>query len=270
MSARAAARETTSVSGISPAAATSCELGGSRASESNTTRRGCASGSAGRPSGLAVSCGSSASAVPMPTTIASTDARQRWARSRLSSPLIHFESPVRVATLPSRVIADLNSTHGRPTRACLRKAWLSSRALAASSPSASTTSTPSSRRIPSPRPEAFSVGSSEATTTRPIPACRIASVQGGVLPSWQHGSSETYSVAPPRSARPQASIALTSACARAVLLMPALPQDLAVAGDHRADHRVRLDRAHAVARELDRAREVQLVGVGAARHLSPG
>ncbi len=101
----------------------------------------------------------------------------------MASPLIHLESPVRVATLPSRVMADLNSTHGRPTRACLRKAWLSSRALAASSPSAMTISTPSSRRIPSPRPDAFSVGSSDATTTRLMPAARIASVQGGVLPS---------------------------------------------------------------------------------------
>ncbi len=56
------------------------------------------------------------------------------------------------------------------------------------------------------------MGSSEATITRLIPACRIASVHGGVLPSWQHGSSDTYSVAPLRSATPQASIALTSAC----------------------------------------------------------
>ena len=127
----------------------------------------------------------------MPTITASTEARQRWASRRLCSPEIHFESPLRVATLPSSVIADLNSTHGRPTRACLRKAWFSRRALAASSPSATTTSTPSSRRIPRPRPEAFSVGSSEATTTRPIPASRIASVHGGVLPSWQHGSSDT-------------------------------------------------------------------------------
>ncbi len=149
----------------------------------------------------------------MPTTTASTEARHWWASSRLGTPLIHFESPERVATFPSRVIADLNNTHGRPTRACLRNAWLSSRALVASSPLASTTSTSSSRNIPRPRPEAFSVGSSEATTTRLIPACRIASVQGGVLPSWQQGSSETYRVAPARSSMPHASIALTSACA---------------------------------------------------------
>ena len=37
---RGAARETTTVSGIARASATSLELSGSRASESNTTRRG--------------------------------------------------------------------------------------------------------------------------------------------------------------------------------------------------------------------------------------
>ena len=174
---------------------------------------------------------------------------------------------MRVATLPSRVIADLNSTHGRPTRACLRNAWLSSRALVASSPSASTTSTPSSRRIPRPRPAAFSVGSSEPTTTRLIPACTIASVQGGVLPSWQHGSSDTYSVASLRSARPHASIALTSACAPPNCSCQPSPSTSPVARHHRAHDRVGLDHAPAVARELDRARQVPPVGVRAGGHL---
>ena len=98
---------------------------------------------------------------------------------------------MRVATFPSSVMADLNSTQGRPVRACLRKGWLTSRAAPASAPSATSTSTPSSRRIPRPRPLAFSVGSSEATTTRLMPAATIASVQGGVSPWWQQGSSET-------------------------------------------------------------------------------
>jgi hypothetical protein len=124
-----------------------------------------------------------------------------------------LESPVRVATLPSSVIADLNRTHGRPVRACLRNGWLSSRARDRSSPSATATSIPSSRRIPRPRPEAFSVGSSEATTTRAIPASISASVQGGVWPWWQHGSSETYIVAPLVSASLQAASAARSACA---------------------------------------------------------
>jgi hypothetical protein len=96
----------------------------------------------------------------MPTATASHSARHRCASSRDPSPEIHFESPVRVATFPSSVMADLNSTCGRPVRACLRNGWLSSRAVVAVSPSATRISTPSSRRMPSPRPDAFSVGSS--------------------------------------------------------------------------------------------------------------
>ena len=121
---RCAARVTTTVSGTSEAPRTSWESSGRRASESKTIRRGwrCT------PSMRAVSCGSSASAVPIPTATASTSARQ-WCESRReSSPEIHFESPVRVATLPSSVIADLNSTHGRPVRACLRNGWFRRRA----------------------------------------------------------------------------------------------------------------------------------------------
>jgi hypothetical protein len=52
----------------------------------------------------------------------------------------------------------------------------------------------------------------------------------------------------------------------AVLLVPALAEDLAVAGDHRAHHRVRPDRARALARELDRSLEMSSVGIGAGTH----
>ena len=92
----------------------------------------------------------------MPTATASDSPRQRWTRARLSGPEIHFESPPLVAVNPSRLIADFSTTSGRPVIACLRKAWTTRRAAAASAPSAKTTSTPSSRRIPGPRPEAFS------------------------------------------------------------------------------------------------------------------
>src|SRR3954470_493996 len=204
---RGAARETTTVSGISGAAWTSWLVSGRRASESKTIRRGWR----WTPSTRAVSCGSSATAVPIPTATASTAARQRCASVRLASQEIHLESPVAVATLPSSVIADLNSTHGRPVRACLRNAWLPSRARVASSPSATMTSTPSSRRIPRPRPAAFSVGSSDAITTRVMPAARIASVHGGVRPVCAHGSSDTYIVAPAVSAPAQAASAARSA-----------------------------------------------------------
>ena len=96
-----------------------------------------------------------------------------------------------VAVRPSSVMADLRTTSGRPVRACLRNGWLSSRAVAASSPSAQMTSTPPSRSIPGPRPLALPLGSSEAITTRPSPAARIASVQGGWRPWWAQGSSVT-------------------------------------------------------------------------------
>ena len=46
---------------------------------------------------------------------------------------------------------------------------------------------------------------------RPMPALTIASVQGGVWPWWQHGSSVTYIVAPIGSISHAASAA-TSAC----------------------------------------------------------
>ena len=119
---------------------------------------------------------------------------------------------MRVATLPSSVIADLKTTSGRPVRACLRKGWFSMRAASAMSPSTKSTRTPSSRRIPGPRPAALGVGSSEAITTRRMPADRIASVHGGVRPWWQQGSSDRYSVAP--AVLPAAaSSAMTSACA---------------------------------------------------------
>ena len=111
--------------------------------------------------------------------------------SRLSSLEIHLESPVLVATLPSRLMADLKSTHGRPVRACLRKAWFCWRARAASSPPARSTWTPSSRRMPRPRPEAFSVGSSLATTTRADAGREDGVGARRLLALWQHGSSET-------------------------------------------------------------------------------
>ena len=58
----------------------------------------------------AVSSGSSASTVPMPTAIASASARQRWTSSRLCSPEIQVESPAAVATRPSSEIAIFSVT----------------------------------------------------------------------------------------------------------------------------------------------------------------
>ena len=80
-------------------------------------------------------------------------------------------------------------------RACLRKGWLSRRAasgdLAVDRVDLDALVAQDAQAAAA-RPSR--VGSSEATTTRAMPASTIASVQGGVRPSWQHGSSDTYSV----------------------------------------------------------------------------
>src|SRR4051794_33290625 len=73
------------------------------------------------------------------------------------------------------------------------------------------TATPASRRRSSPRPATFASGSTTAMTTRATPASINALVHGGVLPSWSHGSSVVYAVAP-RARSPAAASAATSAC----------------------------------------------------------
>src|SRR5205085_102815 len=77
------------------------------------------------PGGRAVNSGSSATSVPRPTTTASTRPRSSCTFARDSSELIHFESPVRVAILPSSVMAHLRWTHGRPVRRSFRYGALS-------------------------------------------------------------------------------------------------------------------------------------------------
>jgi len=117
----APAADATTTSGASPIEPTSRESNGRRAWESKTTRVGWRT-SAPAVAGLAVSSGSSASAVPSPTQTASHSARQRCTSARLASPEIHRESPAAVATRPSRLRADFRRTSGRPVRVCFRNA----------------------------------------------------------------------------------------------------------------------------------------------------
>ena len=122
--ARRRARRTT-VSGTSAA----CARAGSPAAAGRRSRRRRGAAGARRRRRAPSAAGRRPARCRCPTpTASSSRAPAVRARARLASPEIHFESPVRVATLPSSVIADLNSTNGRPVRACLRKAWLSSRA----------------------------------------------------------------------------------------------------------------------------------------------
>ncbi len=90
-----------------------------------------------------------------------------------------------------------------------------------------------------PPPETRGSGSSVATTTRVIPAARMRSVHGPVRPTWQHGSSVTYIVAP-RLRGPAAASATDLGMGLAGPLVEALPHDHAVDIDHdRAHERVR-------------------------------
>ena len=85
---------------------------------------------------------------------------------------------------PSAVTATLYVTNGRPSDFHVRHASLRARA---SKESTSSTSTPAARRRSSP-PEASRFGSSEPATTFATPAASTASVHGGVVPWWAHGS----------------------------------------------------------------------------------
>ena len=87
-------------------------------------------------------------------------------------------------------------------------------------------------------------------------------MQGGVLPWWQQGSSDTYRVASADLGPAAARIASTSAWAdqRAV---KALPQHAVEVREHRPDERIGAHLAAAVLGELDRAGEVLAVCVGA-------
>src|SRR5918994_1510635 len=83
-------------------------VGGVRRVESRTTRTGDA------PATMrTVSCGSSVTTVPTPTSTASHAARKAWEMARSPSPLIHFESPLAVAIRPSSVCAYFRTTCGR-------------------------------------------------------------------------------------------------------------------------------------------------------------
>ena len=66
------------------------------------------------PGGRAVNSGSSRAAVSRPTMIASTRPRSAWTICRDCGLEIQRLSPVRVAILPSSVMAHLAMIHGRP------------------------------------------------------------------------------------------------------------------------------------------------------------
>ena len=116
--------------GTSCAVANSLAPGGRRNCRSSTTRTGERSFS---PGSRQVSSGSSASAVPVPTRIASWVARRPCARRRAGSPVIQRLSPL-VAMRPSSEVASFRLPSGRPRLMRRKKPALSSAASSAHGP----------------------------------------------------------------------------------------------------------------------------------------
>ena len=168
----------------------SCESSGRRARRSKTTRSGWRAASTSR----AVSSGSSARTVPMPTATASDSARQRWTSSRLASPEIQGESPGGRRGAAVERHRQLQGDQRQAGAGVLAEGLVEEarggRLLAGGE------ARPRRRRrggCPGPRPAAFSEGSSEAITTRAMPgledrldAGRLAPLVGAGLERHVH------------------------------------------------------------------------------------
>ena len=190
----------------------------------------------------AVSSGSSARTVPIPTAIASHSPRQRWTSSRLRSPEIQGEAPAGGRGAAVERHRRLQGDQRQAGEAVLAKGLVEqARGRRPRSPRRRTRPRPRRRAGLRPAPAAFAVGSSEAITTRARSASRIASTQGGWRPWWAHGSSVTYIVAPATSspAGPRRRAPPRSACRPPELGVEALADNLPVADDDRADQRIR-------------------------------
>ncbi len=126
-----AAASTNTQSSVRVAESASFECGGSRNALSSTTRTGELCSIPGRRQ---VSCGSSASTVPMPVSTASFIARIWCTRVRAASPVIAAGLRPGSPALPSADTASFSVTCGRPSRtrrkcpACARKRFLAARA----------------------------------------------------------------------------------------------------------------------------------------------
>ena len=219
-----------------PRRCTSCESSGRRASESNTTRRGWRA----TPSTRAVSCGSSASAVPMPdghgVGLGAPAVRARAARLA-GDPLGVAGAGGDLAVERHRGLEDHERAAGAGVLA--ERLVEQPRGLARSRRPRSRPRRPRRAGCPRPRPAAFAVGSSEAITTRAMPASTIASVHGGVRPWWQHGSSDTYMRRARRGPRCTPRAPSRSACGSPGGCVEALADHAPVLDDHGADERVR-------------------------------
>ena len=172
------------------------------------------------PSKRQFSIGSSALTVPIPAIIAIFQPLSSCTNFLDSSPDTHLESPVQAAILPSRVIAHFIVTHGLPDVMYFRKILFCF--FSSDSRRPHSTSIPCSLKIATPFPATRGLGSGIPTTTLDIPAAMRASVHGGCLPWWQHGSRVTYIVLPDGSSVHAARASL-SACRQPYFLCQPFP-----------------------------------------------
>ena len=136
-----------------------------------------------------VNCGSSMITVWTPTMMPVRALRSWCTRSLAAGPVIHCDSPVRVAIFPSRDIAAFMTTKGSFFTMYFMN--ISFKRLLSSARMPVTTSMPAACSFLTPRPETNGFGSKAAMTTRPIFFSMILSEQGGVLPKWEQGSRVT-------------------------------------------------------------------------------
>ena len=167
----------------------SCESSGRRAWRSKTTRSGWRAPSTSR----AVSRGSSASTVPMPTAIASDSARQRWTRSRLSGPEIQGESPGGGRGAAVEGHRQLQGDQRQAGAGVLAEGLVEEARRGRLLAGGELDLDAAVAKDPGPRPAAFSEGSSEAITTRAMPgledrvdAGRLAPLVGAGLERHVH------------------------------------------------------------------------------------
>ena len=141
-----------------------------------------------------VSCGSSRIIVLAPTKIAQ-QSFLRWCTLVKQSSLVNLPaSSDKSSTELVESTATFTVTYGRLNLHQCKNSRICSAASCSSNPLSTTMPASSNTLIPLPLTKGL--GSSCATYTSVIPAQSRASVQGGVLPKWLHGSNVTYAVAP--------------------------------------------------------------------------
>ena len=214
--------------------------------------------SAFRPSssGRTLSRASSASSVSAPDSTTLERARKRCTAERAAGPVIHWLSPLAMAVRPSRLIASLTRTNGRPCSMRLMKPMLSSRASASRTPLC--TAIPACIRRSRPRPATSGLGSCIAATTRATPAPTSASAHGGCGRSGCRARGSRRRWRRVHSRRPGAGHGPRRAARRRGRASPRRPPGRP--DQHAADARIRMGGVQPLARQFQGAGHVQRVG----------